>query len=149
MRTPTMTLSPAPMPAPTTTPTPTSTPRPTSTPTSTPSPTPAPTPTPIQKTENEIRETLISLGYQAMDSPTFSEQDAKLKEVVNESLSYGQLDLAFWAAKNGGFAANQSSMLAKVAECIAIEGKYELARRPRGSSTSTKWSSGRSIRFSS
>ena len=94
-----------------------------------PTTTPEPTPTPIQKTENEIRETLISLGYQAVGSPTNDEQDAKLKVVVNESLSYGQLDLALWAARNGALNANQSSMLAKVAECIAIEGEFELARR--------------------
>ena len=124
MQTPALTPSPTPTPHPTQPPVPT----PTFTPTVTPTTAPSPTPTPFQRNENEVRETLISLGGQAMERGSSSEHDAKLEKVVRDSLLYGQFDLALWAARNGVGSSKTSSMLADVAYCIAIEGGYEWAR---------------------
>ena len=115
-----------PIPIATATPRPTPTPSPRPVPTSTSEPTP--TPTGVKRTEEEIEATLISLGNDALRVRDVYDRDAKLAKVVESSLTYGQFHIAFWAAKNGTNAFDQSEMLDSVAMCMAFESDFSWAR---------------------
>ncbi len=104
-----------PIPLATVTPISTSTPMPTSTPESTPTPTP-------DLERIRIRNILDTLFSDSIQMSYYLDRDAGLKRVVDESVHYGQFDIAFKAAKAGEYFINQSNMMAKVALCMAKEG---------------------------
>ena len=107
-------------PPPTVSPVPTNTPRP--------APTPTPTPALTLQSQKEIREILQSLRKQAQETVGIYNQDAKLRKIVDDGLLFGQYDIAFWAATDGGIVSTRSAMISDVVYCVAYEEEFVLAR---------------------